>query len=550
MCGIWARIQRLISGGPVCDCEDFDVDLEIRNRGPDSYDIKEIDDVKMIGAVLSLRGGHLVRQPISRGNLHLLWNGELYGNNVYSDEEYDLERNDTEQMIEKLEKASPLQVFSEIEGCFAFVLLKDNEVWFGRDFLGRRSLVVNRNHHGYTISSLGPGLQVPTGGIFKVSLLSNSCEFIAWPHLGLVTPSTLRFTLTSHPQDYSEALNNSVRLRLIGSGEIGILFSGGLDCTVLAALSHRYLPSLHKIFLLNVAFLNDAPDRITGISSYLGLKQAFPSRNFVMVLINITEEEIERNKSRIIELIGKNDSRMDFSIATALFFASRGEGVCSETQEKISFPGKILLSGMGADEIFGGYSRYRSSYIYYNDAGVIREMSLDIDRLWHRNLGRDDRVTACHGKELRFPYLDSHLWQALSALKLEQVTQPQYPGKDKMLLREYAKSIGLGFVSDFKKRAIQFGTRISQICNVKDFGSNRKAKGWQSLNGDKTGQIDKEIEWCCQELQKKITHENNEEIAKTIRELQNPSVNLKRKRHLMRVHLGDYISLLEKIAED
>ena len=51
------------------------------------------------------------------------------------------------------------------------------------------------------------------------------------------------------------------------------------------------------------------------------------------------------------------------------------------------------------------------------------------------------------------------------------------PGKDKLLLRDYARSIGLTGASDFKKRAIQFGTRISQICNVKDFGSNRKAKG-------------------------------------------------------------------------
>ena len=48
---------------------------------------------------------------------------------------------------------------------------------------------------------------------------------------------------------------------------------------------------------------------------------------------------------------------------------------------------------------------------------------------------------------------------------------------EKFLLRMIAKEFGLEKSSTFKKRAIQFGTRLAKLSNVKCFGSNRKAKG-------------------------------------------------------------------------
>ena len=48
---------------------------------------------------------------------------------------------------------------------------------------------------------------------------------------------------------------------------------------------------------------------------------------------------------------------------------------------------------------------------------------------------------------------------------------------EKMLLRKVAKEFGLEKSSTFKKKAIQFGTRLAKLSNIKSFGSNRKAKG-------------------------------------------------------------------------
>ena len=153
---------------------------------------------------------------------------------------------------------------------------------------------------------------------------------------------------------------------------------------------------------------------------------------------------------------------MDFNIAGSLNIASAATKA------------RIIFTGLGADEIFSGYSRYR---IAYKRAGFIeleKEMIFDMERLWIRNLGRDDRAIGCRAKEVRYPFLYLPLWLFLRTLPIEQLTEGQ---GEKMMLRKVAKEFGLEMSSTFKKRAIQFGTRLAKLSNVKCFGSNRKAKG-------------------------------------------------------------------------
>ena len=86
-----------------------------------------------------------------------------------------------------------------------------------------------------------------------------------------------------------------------------------------------------------------------------------------------------------------------------------------------------------------------------------QEMSMDLDRLWHRNMGRDDRVISSLGKEARFPFLDTDL------LKFMREHCPtdllcdwdDFRGKgDKKLLRMLASNMGLKLSNGFEKRAI------------------------------------------------------------------------------------------------
>ena len=67
---------------------------------------------------------------------------------------------------------------------------------------------------------------------------------------------------------------------------------------------------------------------------------------------------------------------------------------------------KVVFSGLGADEVWCGYSRYKTAAVRGGVPAMKEEMSLDLDRIWHRNMGRDDRLISDNGKEARFPFLD------------------------------------------------------------------------------------------------------------------------------------------------
>jgi len=398
-----------------------------------------------------------------------------------------------------------------------------------------------QDENNLVLSSVGAGSEIPCSGIYKISLLDNSWEFLNWPHEWQRSPSKLRFAQTSMSElsDLEHYFLESVRKRVLGNKEIGVLFSGGLDSTLIAAALHFTLPRESSIYLLSVSFAENAPDKLSAIESYKELCSNFPDRHFFPVFAEVEYQEVEAHKAKILELLLPKNTRMDFSIGSALYFASRGKGK-DLNQNCVEFPGKILLSGLGADEVFGGYSRYRSAYKYYGLKGVQSEMELDLNRLWHRNLARDDRICSFHAKELRFPFLDCELIKYVSNFELSCVTDMDSELGEKFSLRELAHKYGIHFAANLKKRAIQFGSRIAQVCNVAEFGSHRKGKGWVGLNEDKDSKLAQEITWAIE----KLSLEDSFESLNLIERLRDPNVSKRSKRHMMRVKFGDYTKLL------
>jgi asparagine synthetase B (glutamine-hydrolysing) len=341
-------------------------------------------------------------------------------------------------------------------------------------------------------------------------------------------------------------LSTAVRRRVINlsslvstpSSRVAVLFSGGLDSVILAALSHFHIPIEETIDLINVSFVStltdenvethsshsvlghnkirkdqhnfardteeihqktdghdpfESPDRIAAIQSFHELSQLWPQRTYRLLLVNIHYSEVLDYQTRIRALIHPQTSTMDFNIGTAMWFASRGRGVdyndykgnesnIHQTQSHITISkAPIVLVGIGADEQMAGYGRHRSVYKRGGYDALRAELSMEKDRLWTRNLGRDDRIIADHGKEARFPYLDEDVVAYLNSLDVADrcdMTKPPGIG-DKVILRIAANMLGLRHCTSLVKRAIQFGSRIAHVSDVQKFGSRQRAKGWK-----------------------------------------------------------------------
>lgn len=255
---------------------------------------------------------------------------------------------------------------------------------------------------------------------------------------------------------------------------VGILFSGGVDCAVLALLADKFVDKNRPIDLLNVAFSensSEAPDRQTGFNTLEELKKNCPDRTWNFIEINVSKEELEiETKKHISDLIYPLDTILDESLGCALWFASRGKSFKYESQCR------VLLAGMGADELFGGYTRHRAALKKGSWEMLHNELINDWINLPYRNLGRDDRVVSDHGKQLRTPYLDEEVVSFLHGLNCWEKTLPveNLPNiGSKILLRCLAYELGLTNAATLKKRALQFGCRIA---NSKENGHDKSPR--------------------------------------------------------------------------
>ncbi|GAA5808404.1 hypothetical protein MFLAVUS_001795 [Mucor flavus] len=318
-------------------------------------------------------------------------------------------------------------------------------------------------------------------------------------------------------KEFSDELSKAVKTRVAdvpylnskGQARVAILFSGGLDCICLAAFADKHLPLLESVDLLNVAFENpriekartqksiveepiiekpmikehvrsiyDTPDRLTGRAGVEELRNIAPNRTWNFVEINVPYLEAMDYKQRIIDRMFPLDTVMDLSIAMAFWFASRGRGVINGTIEYKSHA-RVLISGLGADEQLGGYSRHREAFRQGSWEKLIIETQLDVDRISNRNLGRDDRIMSDHGKEVRFPFLSTDVvnWLCKQPIQLKMDLRFDRGIGEKILLRHVARKLGLIRASRNWKRAIQFGAKTAKMT-----GENRTEKGQHKLS--------------------------------------------------------------------
>ncbi|CAK4033994.1 Asparagine synthetase domain-containing [Lecanosticta acicola] len=582
MCGIFCSISRHEHVVPSDTLKQL-----LQSRGPDASNQLNIQCIPesttepayltCYSTVLSLRGSNPVSQPYQQrgSNSFLCWNGEAWG--IAGEKPTG---NDTAAVFDALQNAVSIpvppmdareegslvtqtlsQALSQVAGPYALVFYDElrSRVYFGRDSLGRRSLLWRVSTNGDLIfSSITDGTpgqgwtevdadaiysidlsarsyardragdDVEQRGAFFVSRAPYSCvgdrdvnDHSVIPKLLLnrqIPRSPARLDEDSPSvSDLGKLLRNSLSARVLDIPEppaldkdiswcrrakVAILFSGGLDCTVLARLSHDLLPTEEPIDLLNVAFENprihksaeeDAcelcPDRITGRVSYAALCSACPGREWRFVAIDVPYSEARAHRQQIIRLMHPHNTEMDLSIAYALYFAARGVGcLYNEMASAVlsyTTAARVLLSGLGADELFAGYTRHSTAFTRHGHEGLLNELDLDIGRLGKRNLGRDDRVISHWGREVRFPFLDEHLvrW-ALEAPVTDKcdfdATKSNIPLDEnscasiepgKKALRCLAWRLGMKEVAKEKKRAIQFGARTAKMETGKTKGT-------------------------------------------------------------------------------
>ncbi|KAI6005188.1 asparagine synthase-domain-containing protein [Pisolithus orientalis] len=513
--------------------------------------------IEFFASELLLRGHTAVVQPHQKEGDVFCWNGEVFEGLDIGPEE-----NDGAKLFARLRLDCTVDsvpgLLGNIEGPYAFVFYHSSseKLYFARDPLGRRSLLLHRpspsfpylllssvsagNHPAYqfeelsteSILCLDVGRMRQSNDVVKgfdgsLSIIPRRALAAKFAEISRVNtalppknlPSLDPFGCGACPEAWSDAVNElvahldrSVMLRVkdipfqFGQGRkarVAVLFSGGIDSTMLAFLAHRHVPGDETIDLINVAFENPrkiqvqlggksdmlpkrerkryrkvadggttsylVPDRITGLQEVEELRKLCPGRTWNFVEVDVPYEESLAARSGVEAVMWPSRTVMDLSLAMALYFASRGVGRIrsspSECYQPYTSHARVLLNGLGSDELLGGYGRHRTAFTARGWGGVIDELQLELDRIPTRNLGRDDRIISSHGKETRHPFLSLSVVSFLAGLPVYLKLDPRLDvGKgDKTLLRLAAHKLGLVEASARKKRAMQFGSHSARM---------------------------------------------------------------------------------------
>jgi asparagine synthase (glutamine-hydrolysing) len=220
-----------------------------------------------------------------------------------------------------------------------------------------------------------------------------------------------------------EAIVTAIQLR---SDEGVTALSGGVDSTLIAYLAGR------ECVAVGVEGSHDL-SRARIVSKELGLGCAF---------VVIEPQEIESILPLILSVIPRQDP-VSTGIALTQYFVARYAGEHGHRR---------ILTGQGADELFGGYSRYLES------ATLEADLARDFAGL-ELQAQRDQAVATLHGTYLSMPYLDLRVVRAARAIPAgEKVVGTMR----KVPLRKIAERYIPAEFAMYEKKAMQYGSGVAK----------------------------------------------------------------------------------------
>ena len=438
MCGIWALIQ----ASKDIDARWYSAFQQLSHRGPDYSSFEAYSNVlvgfhrlAIIDDTFSSNQPFIVEDDMR--TVILLCNGEIYNYRELI-ETFHLPpiKNDCRVLLElymKLVRTDQTEDFSSrlryhVKGEYAFVILEFDrlknlrQVVVGRDEIGVRPLYVSTDPNTLLFTSElkgaigydGEMVEFPPGVMrtyhFNELGLKGTEERL---HSRVYDTIPCAASEDVHINRVRMAVMNSVRRRLCADKPIAWLLSGGVDSSLVAALSAKILDKPIRTFCCG---MRDGTDLQYArmVAEHIGSHHTE---------VYFTEEEGLEAIYDVIRTVESWD--------TTTVRASVGQYIVSN-HIGTSTDCKVVMVGEGPDEVCSSYL-----FNWYAPNGELLDKSAKeyVKNIHYYDVKRADRCIARWGLEGRVPLLDPEFIRAYWAIPGEQ-RMPTYKGMEKWWLRE------------------------------------------------------------------------------------------------------------------
>jgi asparagine synthase (glutamine-hydrolysing) len=409
---------------------------KIRHRGPDWSGIFCCDKAILAHERLAIVDPTSGSQPLRSvdGNLILTVNGEIYNHLELRKQlinKYNFQTNSDCEVILALYREKGISFIESLSGIFAFALYdKENDVYLiARDHMGIVPLYMGWDKYGnfYVASELKSlegvcsKIEVfPPGHL----LYSKDGEVKSWYHREWTEYDAVKDN-TSDIAQLREALEKSVHRQLMSDVPYGVLLSGGLDSSIVSAIAKKYAARRIETEDKSEAWWPRLHSFAVGLNGSPDLAAAHKVADHIGTVHHEVVFSIQEGLDALSDVIYHLET---YDVTTVR--ASTPMYLLARVIKSMGV--KMVLSGEGADEIFGGY-------LYFHKAPNARafheETVRKLGKLHLYDCLRANKSLAAWGIEGRVPFLDIEFMDV--AMRLNPVDKMAKDGKmEKWILRK------------------------------------------------------------------------------------------------------------------
>jgi asparagine synthase (glutamine-hydrolysing) len=457
------------------------------NRGPDGAGVAADDLVilsdsfenlkyhKLSGSSalghlrLAIVGGTCGQQPFRScdNRLTIEHNGEIYN---YKKIRRKLEKyhkfttqTDSEVIVHLLEehfaKRNDLlyaikRTVAELDGVYAIVIKDEvtGTISLVRDKIGVRQIYYGENNSFIGFASERKalwkvGIKEPTKRVLPghaIIITSNGLlqEFKV-AHPPIYSSKIAYKTMASAVSAYEKSLLASMKKRTQDFDRVGIIFSGGIDSVIIAWLAKKMVREV----TCYTGGVKDSSD--VAFARHIAKKL-----NLKLRVNELSQDEVEQIIPEVIDVIeDTNAGQVEVAIPVyAAIKLAHEDGI------------KVMFTGQGADELFGGYSWYTKVVEKEGYQKLREHMTEDLLLLYRETLEREDKIAMSHSIEMREPFLDMEVIRVSMQMDMKLNVKSKDDSFGKHVHRRLAQKLGIPRNIAYRmKEAAQHGSGMHNV---------------------------------------------------------------------------------------
>lgn len=438
MCGI-VSIFNIKEQTPALRKQALEMSKKIRHRGPDWSGIYCGKSAILCHERLSIVDPQSGKQPLFAPDHHqvLAVNGEIYNHQELRKRyagRYEFQTGSDCEVILALYRDKGIHFLEDLNGIFAFALYDEekNDFLIARDPIGVIPLYIGHDKEGKVYCASELKALEGFCDVYEPFLpghyyLGSEGKMVKWYQRDWESYDNVKDNAAS-VKEVHDALEAAVKRQLMSDVPYGVLLSGGLDSSVISAVAKKFAARRVETDSTQDAWWPQLHSFAVGLKGAPDLAKAREVADYIGTIHHEINYTIQEGLDAVRDVIYYIET---YDVTTVR--ASTPMYLLARVIKSMGI--KMVLSGEGADEVFGGYLYFHKAP---NAKAFHEETVRKLSKLYLYDCLRANKSLSAWGVEGRVPFLDKDFLDVAMRLNPEAKMCPGHTIEKKIVREAFA----------------------------------------------------------------------------------------------------------------